>query len=313
MIIAIFSLVMTFVSSVAPCQADKTRYLHQDWFPQAPESNQGRYAIHVHNVKQLYKAAQQVRPNQTILLADGHYRLKRRVVIKTSQVSIRGASGNRDAVVIDGEENRHGDLLVIMNCEDVLVAGITLRNARHNAIKLSSDKGVNRIQIRNCVIQNAWQRGIKSVRSSIKCKDCVVEYCVFHNERPKTFRDDPKDKPGKRFNGNYVGGIDIMDAVNWRINDCVFVGIQGRTREGRAAIFIWNDSLDCIVERNIIIDCDAGICLGNTHVREDVVAHCVGCIVRNNFISHCPEEPIFAALTRDCIVDHNSVFSEVGA
>jgi len=37
---------------------------------------------------------------------------------------------------------------------------------------------------------------------------------------------------------NYVGGIDAMYARQWTICDNVFVGIQGRTRAARGAVFL---------------------------------------------------------------------------
>ena len=67
------------------------------------------------------------------------------------------------------------------------------------------------------------------------------------------------------FGGDYIAGMDIMNAKNYVIADNVFVGIGGFTGQARGAIFIWNGSEDCTIERNIIIDSDTGICLGNSH------------------------------------------------
>jgi hypothetical protein len=85
------------------------------------------------------------------------------------------------------------------------------------------------------------------------------------------------------------------------------VGIQGRTFEGRGAIFLWFDAQGCRVERNIIIDCDVGLQLGNPHRADGVQYHCVGCVARNNFITRAPEAGIVAVYTKDCKVLHNTV------
>jgi hypothetical protein len=98
-----------------------------------------------------------------------------------------------------------------------------------------------------------------------------------------------------------------MYAKGWTVSDNVFVGIQGRTRQGRGAIFIWHESEDCLVERNIIVDCDSGICLGNSHLPEGTKVHAVKCTVRNNFVARCPESGILADYTDGCSILHNTV------
>jgi hypothetical protein len=97
-----------------------------------------------------------------------------------------------------------------------------------------------------------------------------------------------------------------MYAKDWVISDNVFIGIQGRTREARGAIFMWHHAENCLIERNIIIDCDSGICLGNSSLADSTV-HCTGFIVRNNFITRAPENGILADYTRDCKILNNTV------
>jgi parallel beta-helix repeat protein len=70
---------------------------------------------------------------------------------------------------------------------------------------------------------------------------------------------------------------------------------------------MWFDSQDCIVERNIIIDCDAGICLGNPHRADGIKIHCQDCVVRNNFITRATEGGIVPVYTRDCKILNNTV------
>ena len=167
--------------------------------------------------------------------------------------------------------------------------------------------------MRNCVLHNVWQRGVKSPavrpkdRARFRPSDCRIEYCLFYNDRPKRFEDDPHDTPN-HLDGNYVGGIDAMYARRWTISDNVFLGLQGRTRQGRGAVFLWQESEDCVVERNVIIDCDAGICLGNAYKPNDVPVHCRRCVVRNNFVTRAPQAGIVAVHTRDCRVLHNTIF-----
>ncbi len=283
------------------------------WFPKAPPLPPPTgQIIRVSTVAQLFKAAEEIRPGGTILLEDGRYRMTRYFELHTDNVTLRSASRDRNAVILDGAGSNHGELVGITACSGVTIADLTIQNIKWNGFKINSNKRATRITIHNCVIHNIWQRGVKGVavppelRATFRPTDCRIEYCLFYNDRPKKFSDDPADKP-ERFGGNYIGGIDTMYARGWKIHDNVFIGIHGKTREGRGAIFVWNHSEDCVIERNIIIDCDTGICLGNPSRNKDTRWHCRHCIVRNNFVTRCPETGILASHTRDCFIVNNTI------
>ncbi len=284
------------------------------WFPQAPSmpDPQGE-VIRVSNVAELFEAAEEVASGGTILLEDGHYAMPRYFEISTDGVTLRGASGDREKVLLDGAESRHGELVGVRNCSGVTIADLTIRNIRHNGIKINSDTGVHQLTIHNCAIRNVWQRGVKAVRvpkddpAIEPPKGCRIEYCLFSNDRPKQFEDDPTDNT-ESFGGNYLGGIDAMDADGWVIADNVFCGLRGRTGEARGAVFLWENSKDCVIERNVLIDCDSGICLGNSFRGKEIESHCRRCTVRNNFLVRCPENGILADYTTDCLIGQNTVY-----
>lgn len=282
----------------------------QAWFPKAPAlPAPPDDRVEVSTVEELIRAIEEARPGETILVAAGHYRMPRYVEIRTDRVTLRGASGHRERVVLNGVQSMHGELLGFRSCSDVTVADLTIQNIRYNGFKINSDSGVQRLTIRNCIIHNIWQRGVKGVkvpeedRETLRPKGCRIQYCLFYNDRPKRLADDPHDIA----QGNYIAGIDVMYARGWTICDNVFVGIQGRTFEGRGAVFLWFDTQDCVVERNIIIDCDVGLQIGNPHRADGVQYHCLRCVARNNFITRAPEAGIVAVYTKDCAVVHNTI------
>lgn len=282
----------------------------QDWLPKAPKlpTPKGR-VVRSASVSELFEAVEKAEPNTTILLAEGHYHLPRRLEIRKDGITLRSENGNREKVILDGGKHQLGELLAITGCSNVTIADLTIQNVRWNAIKLDTNTGVHRVTIYNCIVRNFWQRGVKGVKVPAnvpKPNGCSIQYCFFVNNRPKTFEDDPTDSP-QTFNGNYIGGIDVMFAQGWVISKNVFVGIQGRTREGRGAIFLWHDSRDCIVERNIIIDCDVGIALGNSWKPPKIEVHCTRIIVRKNFVVRCPESGIVADYTKDCLIANNTI------
>ncbi len=303
--------IITLIFSLASLEA-----VAQPWPPSAPPLPlPTTNIIHASNVEQLFSAVEKVKPNQTILLEDGTYYMPRYLEIGADNVSLRSASGDRKAVILDGSKSIHGELVGFRSCSGVTVADITIQNIKWNGFKINSDHNVQNLTIYNCVIHNIWQRGVKSVRipkenrEEIRPKNIRIQHCLFYNDHPKQFSNDETDTP-KTFNGNYIGGIDAMYAKNWLISDNVFMNIQGRTREGRGCVFMWHHAEDCIIERNTIIDCDVGIALGNSSGigPNQSSIHGTNMIVRNNFVTRTPESGILADHTKDCQIINNTIF-----
>jgi len=285
----------------------------QGWFPKAPPlPKPAGEVITVKTVEELYTAADKVKPGGTILVADGHYRMPRTFYIKTDEVTLRSQSGDRTKVVLDFANSRHHEGVAISYCSGVTIADLTVQNVRQNGIKINSNYDVNRVTIYNVISHNVWQRHIKGPKVPDRdgqadfVEDCRVQYCLFYNDRPKQRGDEPWEDSEPRMGFNYIGGMDIMCAKGWVISDNVFTGIRGKTGEARGAIFMWHNGTDCVIERNIIIDCDSGICMGNSSARGDR-RHANGFLVRNNFVVRCHESNILADHTRDCRVLNNTV------
>ncbi|MHC4938991.1 MAG: GDSL-type esterase/lipase family protein [Planctomycetota bacterium] len=285
----------------------------QDWHPRAPALPEPSGAVvKVASVRELFAAVKRARHGETIMVAAGRYDMPSTLTIQTDGVALRGEGGDRTKVILDFRDSRHHEGIAISHCSDVTVADLTVRNVRQNGIKINSNKGVSRVRIYNVVGHNVWQRHVKGPSVPDQdgeprfVRDCRIEYCLFHNDRPKRRGDEPWEDRNPRMKFNYVGGIDVMSAKGWVISDNVFTGIRGKTGEARGAIFLWINTMDCVVERNIIVDCDSGICLGNSSSRGPR-RHATRVVVRNNFVVRCSEKNIEAAHTRGCRILHNSV------
>jgi len=307
-------LLAALVTSAALAEVPEAM-LKQAWYPKAPPlpKPEGE-VVKASSVDEIYKAARDLRPGGTILVADGHYMMKHILIIRTSNAALRSESGDRTKVVLDFAKSRHGEGVAVSQASGVTIADLTVQNVSQNGMKINSNMGVDRVTIYNVVSHNVWQRHIKGPKVPDRdgkpqwVEECRVQYCLFYNDRPKRHGDDPWEDAnrGSRMGYNYVGGMDIMNASKWTISDNVFIGIHGRTRECRGAIFMWHNCRDCVIERNIVIDCDTGIVLGNSTARGER-RHCNGFIVRNNFITRCPESNILADHTRDCRIVGNTV------
>ncbi len=284
---------------------------HASWFPEVralPEPD--GHVLRVKTVDELLTASKAVQPGGTILVADGHYMLPRYFDLTADNVTLRSESGDRHKVVLDGTNSRHGELVGITGATGVTIASITVQNVKWNGIKINSNHGAERVTIHNCVIHNVWQRGVKApampkAQGDKGPRGCVIRYCLFYNDRPKQFADDETDTD-KTFNGNYIGGIDVKNTIDWTITDNVFIGIQGRTREGRGCIYISENGRGCRIERNVFLNCDIAIALGNPSLGYSPL-HAIDCIARNNFISDCPETGILACYTQGCRIERNTV------
>ena len=284
----------------------------QPWFPKAPSlPKPSGNVIQVKTVNELFQATKDVAPGGAILLADGHYMMPRYFEITTDNVTLRGASGDRHKVILDGASSRHGELVGITGAKGVTIADLTIRNVKWNGFKINSDRGTEKATIYNCVIHNIWQRGVKAPampkeKGARGPRECRIQYCLFYNDRPKQFADDETDTADS-FNGNYIGGIDVKNTIDWTISDNVFLGIQGRTREGRGCIYISENGRGCKIERNVFIDCDVAIALGNPSLGYSPL-QAINCVARNNFVSQCPETGILACYTRDCRIEGNTIY-----
>jgi hypothetical protein len=267
-------------------------------------------AITVRTTAELVRELARAKEQATILLADGVYEIDSILILRSPGLILRSAGGDASEVVIDAERCKAGEALHI-HADDVTVAEFTIRNARFNGIKLEPERGGHRFVAHGCVFHNIWQRGLKSPlcpaeKSARFPQDGQIRFCLFANDRPKEFADDETDTAAT-FNGNYIGGIDMKTIAGWTIADNAFIKLQGRTREGRAAVYL-ADQLDrCIVERNVVLDCDVGLALGNPS-RVGHWTHCTRCEVRNNLVANCPETGLLAVYTEDCGLLHNTIW-----
>ncbi|MBW3598838.1 MAG: hypothetical protein KY475_16375, partial [Planctomycetes bacterium] len=104
--LAVVSMLYVFAASLVAAPPD------QPWFPKAPAlPPPSGPVLEVATVEELFQAVENVPPGGTILLADGRYMLPSVLTVAADDVTLRSRSGNRHAVVVDGENSRHGELV----------------------------------------------------------------------------------------------------------------------------------------------------------------------------------------------------------
>lgn len=245
----------------------------------------------VSTVNELEQAVAVAGENETILINDGTYELRNPIMIsRKSHVTLRGRSGDASKVVLfcggwEGGNPREG--IVVRSSKDITIADITIADARNFGIKIEAlgDKSFpespEEINILRCNFMNIGVRAIKGTAPANRqpLLNGAVRFCRFENTKVPDVQ--------WPFNGDYVSAIDMMYLQDWVFSDNVFCNIRGANGGGRGAIFIWNQSRNIIVERNVFIGCDRSIAFGNpsepTHY-EPGTLHVYDGVIRNNSI-----------------------------
>lgn len=269
-------------------------------------------ATRVGTTASLVEALRHADDGATILLANGIYTPPPDLLITHHKVTLRGASGDREKVVLDAG-GKFSTMLRIKGARETLIADMTFRNCQHYGIFIFGDSGVRGTRIENVKFHNIWTRSVKGTHPQrpddnpepllpmarahkLRPRDGEIKNCLFVCDTKKPYDD--------LFGGDYISGIDMMMLKDWHISGNVFQGIRGKNGGGRGAVFLWVGCEDVIVEDNLIANCDRGICFGNPSGTAPQVTRG---IVRHNRIVAGADKAIELCGTVKCEIAHNSV------
>lgn len=269
--------------------------------------------IQVSTVGELQSAVSNLTSNSTILIAEGTYNLSNTLIIDggVSDVTIRGASGNREAVVLRGRgmanasygNTPHGFL--IRKSTRVTIADLTIRDFYYHNVQIQGEQDAQATRLYNLNLVDAGEQLVKVSSGGPPgpyADDGIVE-CSYlgYTDRARSW---------------YTNGVDVLAGARWIIRDNTFENI--RAPQGQLAgpaILMWRNSIDTIIERNLFIECDRAIAIGlsspdpsrardgNTQFDHQ------GGVVRNNIIYRegSGDVGISANYARDFKIYHNTV------
>jgi hypothetical protein len=228
-----------------------------EYCPPLTASSSGQHVklIKAGDVPELFRQLANAQPNTTLLLSAGVYRLapNQSFEVNTPGMTIRGESGNRQAVVIEGGSNN-----LSIGADDVTVANLTLRNAGYHSIQVRGEKGVSRTKIYNVHLLDAGQHFVKvSTGDGLSGKFAddglvacsLIEYTSYSRGTGST-------PP------SYTNGVDILAGSGWIVRDNMFRRIRSQAGPAGPTILAWKNAVDTVVRRNVIIDSWRGIALG---------------------------------------------------
>jgi hypothetical protein len=258
--------------------------------------------VNVSTVAQLQNAVAGITSNTTIVVAPGTYNLTTTLYVNGtfSNVGIRGATNNREDVVLVGKGMSAGSdggvpfgIWVGGNVNGVTIANLTVRDIYYHPIMLNA--GAQAPLVHNVRLVNAGQQLLKANPngSGGGVDNGIVEYSVF--EYDTTSKDD------------YTNGVDVHTGDNWIIRHNLFRNI--RAPQGQLAgpaILMWNASTGTLVDGNTFINCQREIALG---LIERTPNDHTGGIVRNNFIYRTVpgDSAIYVADSPNTQVLHNTI------
>jgi len=272
--------------------------------------------VNVATTGELQTAVANLTSGQTIVVADGTYDLTQTLVLRggLTGVTIRGASGDRDRVIIRGRgmsNPSYGNVphvFLIQDVDDVLLADMTLRDAYFHNIQIQGENGAHGIRMYRLRLIDAGEQQVKGSSGGppgpyaddgeVACS--IIEY-------------------SDRARSDYTNGVDVLAGAGWVIRDNLFRNIRAPVGQlAGPAVLMWRNCLDTIVERNTFVECDRGVALGlaspdpgNARDGETTYDH-QGGIVRNNFFHRAPgaatgDVGITVNYARDYAIHHNTV------
>ena len=290
-----------------------------------PSPPGGAISIAAGDAQALTEAVQRAIPGATILLADGTYRMRWALIVRASGVTIRSASGNARAVVLDG--GYEANELIAIEASSVTVAHLTLMRAVDHLVHLvpAPQSSIHGIRLSGLRLVDAGEQFIKANPDAGRTAfvdDTTVECSEF--ELTDEGRGHVETLGGTSC---YTGGVDVHASRGWTVRFNRFEGLFCRTGFlSEHAVHFWQNARDTVVENNLIVNCARGIGFGlgegNPIARrwDDVqaagyVGH-LGGVIRNNVIyADIPEYDTGIGLeqARDVRVLHNTVFAGPGA
>ncbi|MEM7244945.1 MAG: hypothetical protein AAF533_06345 [Acidobacteriota bacterium] len=272
--------------------------------------------VDVATESELQDAVRNLTSGTTILIADGDYTLTNTLVIDgVSDVAIRSASGNREAVILRGRGMNNSDywpvphVFLVQDVTNLLIADLTAQDVWFHAVQVAGEHGPSFVTLRNLHLKDAGEQLVKGSSgdsgAGLYADDCRVECCLIEfTDRARSF---------------YTNGVDVLAGARWVVADNVFRNIRAPVGElAGPTVLFWRNSIDTIVERNLFLECDRGVALGlstpdpsRARDGDDTYDH-QGGIVRNNMFYRSAGSPtgdvgLAVAHCRDYSIVHNTV------
>ena len=195
---------------------------------------------------------------ETAELAAGTYVLSAAnyISLRTDGITIRGATGQAEDVVIDGGFEAPFGLSI--NASDVVVSDLTIRNIYYHPVHITPSDGrtITGVRLYRVRVIDGAEQAIKintGGKGTLFADD--GEVACSHLELTDAGRAQVR-------NNCYTGGIDMHQGRGWVFRDNHVEGFWCDSGLSEHGIHIWRGTRDTLIERNVLVDNARGIGLG---------------------------------------------------
>jgi hypothetical protein len=216
--------------------------------------------VHVTTARELASAVANLATGQTVLLAAGRYELENTIHLRggLTGIAIRGATGDPTDVELVGpgmSNPDHGPVphgILVSDAMEVLIADLTIRDVYYHAVQIAGEAGATGVRLHRLRLIDSGEQLVKGSTAGPPgpyADEGVVE-CSWlgYTDRARSW---------------YTNGVDVLAGKDWIIRDNVFQNIRAPIGQlAGPAVLMWRNSVDTLVERNWILECDRGIALG---------------------------------------------------
>jgi hypothetical protein len=200
----------------------------------------------------------QAAPGTTILLSKGTYPISRTLVFREPDVTLRSKSGNRDDVILDGNQ---GGLplrslnfipeIIAISASRVTIAGITVRYARDHAIHAypgpAATDNMEHLLLHDLHIYDCGQQLIKVNSNGSKAQPRWVDRSILECSLVEFIDNSVMEDHGSYY---YTGGLDAHGGMNWILRWNQFRNIQRQGKMMEHAVHFWSKSRGTLIENN---------------------------------------------------------------
>ena len=146
--------------------------------------------VNVSTETALVNAVLGISSNTTIVIAAGTYNLTNTLHITggVTNVSLRGATGNRDDVIIAGKGmsvSSYGNVphcILVSDAQNVLIADLTLHDAWYHNVQIAGNSGADEVHLYNLHLYDSGEQQVKvSSGGADYCENCTVIDNVFND------------------------------------------------------------------------------------------------------------------------------------
>ena len=216
--------------------------------------------VTVSTLSGLQNAVASLTSNTTVMIQPGTYHLTGTLRIRNNvtNVALRGATGNRDDVVIVGNGMTvpgipHG--ITCENAQDVLIANLSVGEVQYHPVQLQGEQGCDRVRLYNVRLFDAGEQFVKGTVDFANPNGVdggIVEYSVIEYTTIGPAH-------------GYTNGVDIHHGANWIIRYNLFRNIRVPLTAPQSlgpAVLMWSGSRDTQTYANTFIDCERAIAYG---------------------------------------------------